>query len=100
MLIISIACGSGSGKSAIAKKLGEHFGNSLCVICHDRYYKSQESLPSDLRALVNYDHPEAFDTELLCRHLDALSNGESVKLPIYDYSTHTRSAETDLTCPL
>ncbi len=99
MLIIGIAGGSGSGKSAISRKLKEHFGESLCVICHDRYYRSRDKLSHGERAQINYDHPSAFETELLCSHLDALAQGECVKLPIYDYSTHTRSSVTDTTYP-
>ncbi len=99
MLIIGIAGGSGSGKSEIARKLACHFGDSLCVICHDRYYKSRDKLTSDERCRINYDHPDAFDTELLCGHLDMLCSGESVELPIYDYSTHTRSTNTETVHP-
>ncbi len=99
MLVIGIAGGSGSGKSEIAGKLKEHFGDSLCVICHDRYYRSRDSLSFGQRVRINYDHPDAFETELLCEHLDTLARGESVRLPIYDYTAHTRSSETDIAMP-
>lgn len=95
MLIIGIAGGSGSGKSAIAKKLQDHFGDSLTVICHDSYYKPQDKLSFSERAFVNYDHPSAFETELLVSHLDALRRGENVSIPVYDYSAHTRSSQTE-----
>jgi len=94
MLIIGIAGGSGSGKSAIARKLREHFGDALTVICHDSYYKSQDKLDASERARINYDHPSAFDTELLISHLDSLLKGESVNVPVYDYASHTRSEHT------
>ncbi|MEE1356365.1 MAG: uridine kinase [Clostridia bacterium] len=99
MLVIGIAGGSGSGKSAIAQKLKEQFGDSLTLICHDDYYRPQDKLSPQERLKINYDHPDAFDTELLCRHLSQLRKGKAVDVPIYDYTTHTRSGKTKKAFP-
>lgn len=94
MLIIGIAGGSGSGKSTIAEKLKEYFGSDITVICHDSYYRDLSHLSHEQRCAVNFDHPSAYDTPLLCEHLRRLSKGESISTPIYDYTTHKRSPET------
>lgn len=94
MLIIGIAGGSGSGKSTIARLLSEHFGGRVAVIRHDDYYRAQHDMPFEERAKQNYDHPDAFDTDLLLEHLAALRRGETIACPIYDYMEHDRTAET------
>ncbi|MBP3401794.1 MAG: uridine kinase [Clostridia bacterium] len=94
VLVIGIAGGSGSGKTTLAKNISEYFADRISILRHDDYYKSQDSIPMDERVKTNYDHPHAFDTELLLSHLDALRRGEDVDSPIYDYSIHTRSKET------
>ena len=90
-LFIGIAGGSGSGKTTLANQLASHFGDRLSLIRHDDYYKAQSSLTLEERASLNFDHPDAFDTELLIRHLDELRLGHSVDCPVYDYSKHDRS---------
>ena len=99
MLIIGIAGGSGSGKSTIARLLSEHFGGRVAVIRHDDYYRAQHDMPFEERAKQNYDHPDAFDTDLLLEHLAALRRGETIACPIYDYMEHDRTAETRLIAP-
>lgn len=99
MLIIGIAGGSGSGKSTIARLLSEHFGGSVAVIRHDDYYRAQHNIPLEERAKRNYDHPDAFDTDLLLTHLAALRRGETVECPVYDYMEHDRSEETRTIAP-
>ena len=94
VLVIGIAGGSGSGKTTLAKNISEYFADRISILRHDDYYKSQDSIPMEERVKTNYDHPHAFDTELLISHLDALRRGEDVDSPIYDYSIHTRSKET------
>ncbi len=93
-LIIGIAGGSGSGKTTLANNIARHFGNRISMLRHDDYYKSQNDIPEAERAHMNYDHPNAFDTQLLISHLDALRSGRSVQSPVYDYSVHNRSSET------
>ena len=93
-LIIGIAGGSGSGKTTLAENIARHFGNEVSVIRHDNYYKAQPNLSYEQRAQMNYDHPSAFDSELLLRHLDALKAGQAVDGPVYDYAQHDRSTET------
>lgn len=89
-LFIGIAGGSGGGKTTLAKHLAEYFGDRLVLLRHDDYYKSQSSLTLEERATLNYDHPDAFDTELLVSHLDELRAGNDISCPIYNYSLHDR----------
>ena len=90
-LFIGIAGGSGSGKTTLAKNIAEKFGEHISLLRHDDYYKAQKSLTVEERATLNFDHPSAFDTELLISHLDALREGSDIDCPIYDYSCHDRS---------
>lgn len=92
-VIIGIAGGTGSGKSTFTNKLKHFFKDDVAVIYHDNYYKKQDDLPFDKRRKVNYDHPEAFETELLLEQLTRLKAGEAIRCPVYDYSQHNRSGE-------
>lgn len=91
--IVGVAGGTGSGKSTLAERMIEGFRGQALLIRHDNYYKDQAHLSLDERALLNYDHPEAFDDELLIEHLQALSSGKEVLGPLYDFSTHSRSSQ-------
>lgn len=91
MLTIGIAGGSGSGKITITQLLVEKFGNDVTVIRHDDYYKAHHNLPYEERAKLNYDCPEAFDTDLMAEHLSLLRQGKPVDCPVYDYMEHDRS---------
>ncbi len=93
-IMIGIAGGSGSGKSTFTNRLKEAFGDQVTVIYHDNYYKSNDGIPFEVRQKENYDHPAAFETDLLIRHLKALRRGESIECPIYDYAEHNRTAES------
>ncbi len=90
-LIIGIAGGSGSGKTTLAERIAAHFGDSVAILRHDDYYRAQSALTLAERATLNYDHPDAFDTDLLVSHLSSLAKGEAVDTPIYDYTIHDRS---------
>lgn len=93
-LIIGIAGGSGSGKSTVARNVAEHLTtSSVAFIDMDAYYKNFTSLSLDERRKLNWDHPDAFDYDLLCSHLDALSKREAIEKPEYDFVTHLRRAK-------
>ena len=94
VMIIGIAGGTGSGKTTLARNIAESFGSRISVVRHDDYYKEHSNLSYDERCKLNYDHPDAFDTELLLTHLDRLRNGEAINCPVYDYKIHNRSKET------
>ena len=94
ILIIGIAGGTGSGKTTLAKNIADHFGDKISLIRHDDYYKAHDGMSIEELAALNYDHPDAFDWELLFEHLDALKRGEAIDCPIYDYAIHNRSSET------
>ena len=90
-LIIGIAGGSGSGKSTVARNVAEHLTtSSVAFIDMDAYYKNFTSLSLDERRKLNWDHPDAFDYDLLCSHLDALSKRDAIEKPEYDFVTHLR----------
>ena len=93
-IMIGIAGGSGSGKSTFTNRLKAEFGDQVTVIYHDNYYKANDGIPFEVRQKINYDHPDAFETDLLIAHLKALRRGESVQCPVYDYSQHNRTKET------
>ncbi|MBR0231246.1 MAG: uridine kinase [Clostridia bacterium] len=93
-MIIGIAGGTGSGKTTITKSIVRRFGESVTVLYHDDYYKEQHHLTYNERCKVNYDHPQAFDTELFLQHLDKLRGGELIHSPVYDFTIHDRSDKT------
>ncbi|MCL2361809.1 MAG: uridine kinase [Defluviitaleaceae bacterium] len=93
-VIIGVSGGSGSGKTSVSKLIVESFANhSILLIAHDSYYKDQSQLTFHERLKTNYDHPMAFETELLLKHLKDLQNYKAIRIPVYDYTTHTRSTE-------
>ena len=93
-MIIGIAGGTGSGKTTLTLRLRERFGEDVSVLYHDNYYKQHDDMPFEERCRLNYDHPDAFDTQRLVDDLRALRRGETVYSPTYDYTVHNRSAET------
>ena len=94
-ILIGIAGGTGSGKTTLADKLVESFGsNEVSILRHDNYYKRHDEMCYEERCKLNYDHPEAFDTDLLCEHIRMLKSGKSVNMPVYDYTIHNRSDQT------
>jgi uridine kinase len=95
-LIIGIAGGTGSGKTTVARKIAEALPEASVVFLDmDGYYRNFAHLPMDERRRVNWDHPEAFDLDLFVSHLGALSRGESIEKPVYDFATHLRSPRTE-----
>ena len=93
-VLIGIAGGTGSGKSTFTNRLKETFGDRVSVVYYDNYYKRRDDLPFEERKKINYDHPDAFETEMLIRHLQQLREGQAVACPVYDYTVHNRSSET------
>ena len=94
IMIIGIAGGTGSGKTTITERLVERFGGNVSVVHHDNYYKAHHDMPYAERCLLNYDHPDSFDTEMMIGHLQQMKAGKSVECPVYDYSIHDRSDRT------
>ena len=93
IMAIGIA-GTGSGKTTITRLLSERFGKDVSVIYYDNYYKAHDDLTYDERAKINYDCPDAFDTELFLEDVAKLKRGEDVLCPVYDYTVHNRSNQT------
>lgn len=95
MLIIGIAGGSGSGKTTIAEAVLDALDEGhMAVIKHDSYYRHHADLSFEDRAALNFDHPDAFETELLIHHLEELRRGNAIDKPQYDFATHQRLPET------
>lgn len=94
-LVIGIAGGSGSGKTTVAQEILNRVGpEQIAYLPHDAYYKDLSGLPPIQRAEVNFDHPHSLETELLARHILQLKASQLVELPVYDFSTHSRTNRT------
>lgn len=99
-LIIGIAGGSGSGKTTVAQEILNRVGpEKIAYIPHDAYYKDLSGLPPSLKAEVNFDHPNSLETELMVQQIIQLRDGNSIELPSYDFSTHSRTKHTILIEP-
>lgn len=93
-VVIGVTGGSGSGKTSVTKAIYDRFqGHSILMLEQDYYYKDQSHLPYEERLKTNYDHPLAFDNDLLIEHIEKLLRYEPIEKPVYDYSMHTRSDE-------
>lgn len=99
VITIGIAGGTGSGKTTITRLLQQRFGEAVSVVYHDNYYKAHNDMTYEERSKINYDCPDAFDTDLLVRDLMTLRAGGEIRCPVYDYSVHNRSADTVLVRP-
>ena len=94
-VIIGIAGGTGSGKTTVARAIYDRVGpDRIEWISHDSYYRNFDGLSPEERTKINFDHPDSLESELLTRHLDVLSKGSSVEVPVYDFATHSRKTET------
>ena len=95
MIIIGIAGGTGSGKTTVVKKIVESLAaDEVAVLPLDSYYKDSSMVPVEERQNINFDHPNAFDWELLSEHIDMLRRGQAIEQPVYSYLTCTRQPET------
>lgn len=98
-IIIGIAGGTASGKSTFAKNIDLKYKDKLTILSHDFYYKDRQDLTFEERTKINYDHPNAFDTDLLIEHLKLLKQGKSIEHPVYSYTTHSRENYTEISNP-
>ena len=94
VLVIGIAGGSGSGKTTLTNQIAAKFPEEVTVIKHDNYYKKHDEMSYEERSRLNYDHPNAFDTDLMIRDLRRLKQGETIECPVYDFTIHNRSKNT------
>ena len=94
ILVIGIAGGTGSGKTTLMNNLISRFQGDVTVLSHDNYYKRHDDLTYEERTKLNYDEPDALETDLMAKHLDILRSGRSIDCPVYDFSAHNRSDKT------
>ena len=94
ILVIGIAGGTGSGKTTLMNNLITEFSDVVTVLSHDNYYKRHDELTYEERCQLNYDEPDALETDLMARHLDILRRGEAIDCPVYDFTVHNRSDKT------
>lgn len=98
--VIGVAGGTGSGKSTLVKRLQEAFeGADVVTLCHDYYYKAHPELTYEERTKLNYDHPAAFDTDMLVEHIRTLKSNVPIEHPVYSFVDHNRTAERVMVKP-
>ena len=93
-IVLGIAGGTGSGKTTLAKGIKEALGDDAVLLCHDYYYNKNAEMPYEQRCILNYDHPESLETDLMIEHVNELKEGRSIQRPVYSFVTHTRLEET------
>ncbi len=99
-MVLGIAGGTGSGKTTLAELILESVGRDrITYLPHDAYYRDQKHLSFKERAKVNYDHPDSLETELMTRHIESLIAGQAIKMPVYDFTTHSRKLDTVTVVP-
>ena len=94
VIVIGIAGGTGSGKSTMIRKIKQQFSDEITILSHDFYYKEHNDISFEERKKLNYDHPNAFDTDLMISHIRRLKNWETIERPVYDFTIHNRVDET------
>jgi uridine kinase len=93
-VVIGVAGGTGSGKTTVVREIVSRLGpEDVAVIQHDSYYRDRSGIPPGERARINYDHPDALETPLLVEHVGRLHAGHAIDVPVYDFSTHTRTSD-------
>lgn len=98
-LVLGIAGGTGSGKTTVAEKISAALRPAVAALDHDSYYRDLSHLPPEERLLVNFDHPDALDNDLLAEHIEALKAGQVVHKPVYDFKTHRRTDQVTVVEP-
>jgi uridine kinase len=99
-IVIGVAGGSGSGKTTVVRRIVDSLGDDqVSVLEHDRYYRDRNDLRLEERASLNYDHPDALETDLLVQHVEALKSGAPIEAPVYDFARHARTPNTHLIEP-
>jgi uridine kinase len=94
--VIGVAGGSGSGKTTVVRRIVDSLGlDQVTLLDHDRYYRARNDLRLEERAALNYDHPDALETDLMVQHVRALKAGRAIDVPQYDFTRHARLAETE-----
>lgn len=94
-IVIGVAGGSGSGKTTVVRRIVDSLGDEqVSVLEHDRYYRDRNDLRLEERAALNYDHPDALETDLLVQHVMALKAGTPIDAPVYDFARHARTSAT------
>lgn len=95
-VVIGIAGGTGSGKTTVANVILDRVGaDSIAFLPHDAYYKDLKHLPKSQRDLINFDHPDSLESELLVQHLKTLREWSSIQIPVYDFTNHSRTDQTE-----
>jgi uridine kinase len=92
-IVIGICGGSGSGKSTLARKIKDEFGDRASIVSMDSFYKFQPDTTYEERTKTNYDHPDAFDTDIMIECAKELKSGKDTKIPVYDFTIHNRSSQ-------
>ena len=99
-IVIGVAGGSGSGKTTVVRRIVDSLGSEqVTVVDHDRYYRDRNDLRLEERAALNYDHPDALETDLMVQHVQALKAGRAVEVPSYDFTRHARLTATETATP-
>ena len=93
-IVIGIAGGTGSGKTTLINEIRKEFHDEIAILSHDFYYKEHSDLPFEEREKLNYDHPNAFETDLMIEHIRQMKEGKAIERPVYDFVIHNRKAET------
>lgn len=97
VIVIGIAGGTGSGKSTLIQRINEEFADKITMLSHDFYYKAHDEMTYEERCKLNYDHPNAIETELMIEHVKALKEWKAIERPVYDFTVHNRKADETVT---
>lgn len=97
VIVIGIAGGTGSGKSTLIQRINEEFADKITILSHDFYYKAHDEMSYEERCKLNYDHPDAIETELMIEHVKALKEWKAIERPVYDFTVHNRKPHETVT---